>query len=87
MASERLAKCRDAATVLGGITEHVEMILRWSRATIQQAGPSGTTLPVIHAIESSAERLTELADEMRRSIAERRTPKVNVPELYIGSTK
>ena len=69
MASERLAKCRDAATVLGGITEHVELLAKFPDRIVDARFDGALTAAMLRL---HTERLLELIDEMRRSIAERR---------------
>ena len=70
MASERLAKCRDAATVLGGITEHVELLAKFPDRIVNGSYDLALTAAMVRL---HTDRLSELVDEMRRSIAERRT--------------
>ena len=70
MPAERAARCRDAGLVLASIGEHVHLLKAFPERMLS---PDAMLALTATMLKSHVARLEELCDEMRRSIAARRT--------------
>ena len=71
---ERKERCREASVILGGITEHVEMIGRIMDSAITRDAAASLSVasalpPEVFAARSHAARMSELCAELRRALA------------------